>query len=278
MKKLAASIRTKLLQIATKENISYQNIQTIFLLERMVARLTKNKELFNKIIFKGGYVGQRVYNSPRHTIDLDALIKNAKINEIRISIIDAIENNINDGTWFKYEKNTDLITLGEYGGTRLYFRCGIGEIPIKHKKSQSIHFDIACGDVVIPKPVKNAIYALIDENIFSWMTYTIESTIAEKLHTLIIRGSDNSRSKDVFDLYNFLPKCDISVLKTALFATFSSRGDSFPVDITPLIIKINRDLLEMGWKNATAGLVQKVNFDDAFELILMYCDKIDSMK
>ena len=29
----------------------------------------------------------------------------------------------------------------------------------------------------------------------------------------------------------------------------------------------------MGWKNATAGLVQKVNFDDAFELILMYCDK-----
>ncbi len=160
----------------------------------------------------------------------------------------------------------------------MYFRCGIGLVPVKYQKSQSMHFDIASGDVVIPKPVQSTLHALIDEKIFSWMTYTIESSIAEKIHTLIIRGSDNSRSKDVFDLYNFLPKCDVKLLKTALLATFSSRGDVFPVNITPLILKINRDLLEMGWKNAIAGLVQKVNLDDAFELILLYSDKIDSIK
>jgi hypothetical protein len=278
MNKQAASIRKKLLLIATKKNIAYQNVQTMFLLERMVARLTRKKELFDTIIFKGGYVGLRVFNSPRYTIDLDALINNAEINKLKTAIINAIENYINDGTWFKYEKEAELITLGEYGGTRLYFRCGIGVIPIKYQKSQSIHFDAVVGDVVIPKPVTNNIHSLIDDSKILWMTYTIESATAEKLHTLITRGSSNSRSKDLFDLYHFLPRCDVTILKKALLATFSCRDSIFPINFTQSVSKIDRDLLELGWKNATVGLLKKVNLDDTFEMILKFCKQIDSIQ
>ena len=52
-KNKAEIIRTKLLEISARENVSFQNIQTMFLLERMVARLTAVKELFDSIVFKG---------------------------------------------------------------------------------------------------------------------------------------------------------------------------------------------------------------------------------
>ena len=61
--------------------------------------------------------------------------------------------------------------------------------------------------------------------------YTIESSSSEKLHALIIRP-DNSRSKDVFDLYHFLPKCNNDILKQALLATFKVRGDKLPENLS----------------------------------------------
>ena len=274
MKKLIKSIRSQLFSIATEKKIAFQNLQIMFLLEKMVARLTKVDKLFNKIIFKGGYVGLRVFNSPRYTIDLDALVINSDIKEIKDRIVTAIESDNNDGAWFKYEKEANLLTLGEYGGSRLYFRCGIGNIPVKYHKSQSIHFDLGVGDAVVPAPVKDTIHTLVDDDLLSWMVYTIESSTAEKLHTLIIRGSDNSRSKDVFDLYHFLPQCNLTILNKALSATFSARGDKLPNSIANTISKIDRELLGKGWKSATAGLTEKVSLDEAFYQIIKFCEKL----
>ncbi|NRA47414.1 MAG: nucleotidyl transferase AbiEii/AbiGii toxin family protein [Oligoflexales bacterium] len=55
----------------------------------------------------------------------------------------------------------------------------------------------------------------------SWLVYPIETIVAEKLHCLIMRGSSNSRSKDIFDLFFYLDKCDSKILEKALHATFS---------------------------------------------------------
>lgn len=276
MKNSAEQIRSRLLAISISENVAYQHVQTKFLLERMVARLTAKKKLFDSIVFKGGYVALRVFNSSRYTMDLDALIRNTDIASIEDMVIAAVESSVDDGTWFKYEKKADLQTLGEYGGTRFYFRCGIGEMPEKYMKAQSIHLDLAAGDAVTPAPVNNKIQTLIGDNILSWKTYTIETATAEKLHTLIIRGSDNSRSKDVYDLNLFLPQCKTSILKDALAATFSSRSDTLPYLLTPIISGINRDLLKKGWKNTTAGLTVKVTMDEAFETIIEYCRMLDN--
>jgi hypothetical protein len=49
-------------------------VETVFLIERLVARLIADKKLSQNLVFKGGFVGLRVYDSPRYTIDLDALL------------------------------------------------------------------------------------------------------------------------------------------------------------------------------------------------------------
>ncbi|HOW52102.1 MAG TPA: nucleotidyl transferase AbiEii/AbiGii toxin family protein [bacterium] len=275
---LADTIRSRLLSISIAERVAYQNVQTMFLLERMVARLTRETHLFEHIVFKGGYVALRAFHSPRYTMDLDAIVSDADLEAIGTVAITAIEATSDDGVWFRYERTAELQTLGEYGGIRYFFRGGIGEMPEKYLKAQSLHLDLATGDVVVPAPEVRMLAALVGEQSLTWKTYTIESAAAEKLHTLLVRGSDNSRSKDVYDLHRFLPQCRMPVLKEALAATFSARGDQLPERLTPAVRAIDLTLLKKGWKNMTAGLTSSVPLDEAFTVVVKYCRTLDDMR
>ncbi len=260
--------------MANKQKTPFQNIFTSFLLERMVARLTKEPELAEKLVFKGGYVSLRVFGSSRYTLDLDASVQRADIKKIASLAKEIIQADIGDGSWFVYEKEEELKTFSEYGGIRLNFRAGLGEPPKNIKQAQTIHLDLGLADPVVPSPVKTETKSILGKDSLSWKVYTIESTVAEKLHTLIIRHSDNSRSKDVFDLYHLMPKCNAEILKTALIKTFKFRGDEVPSDILSSLNKIDRDLLKRGWRSAIAGLKEKIDFDEAFEKIIVYCKSL----
>jgi len=275
MKKMSAGvIKNGLQKISLEKKIAYQYVLTTFLLERMVARLTRDSFLYERLVFKGGYVGLRIFNSPRFTIDLDALINGAQGDKVEAAAIKALENDIEDGVWFKYEKRSDLQTLGEYGGVRLYIRAGVGKLPLKLEKAQLIHLDLGIGDAVTPSPVMSDLLELLGGESISWNVYNIETATAEKLHTLIMRGTNNSRSKDVFDLYHFLPQCNVEILKKALRATFKSRGDRLPDSIHEVISKIDKDLLKKGWKNATTTLPKQIDFEEVFAQIENYCKGI----
>lgn len=67
------SIQAKLKNTAAQHGANYQEMLTLFLLERAAVRLLGDVNLQNNLIFKGGYVGVRVYNSPRYTTDLELL-------------------------------------------------------------------------------------------------------------------------------------------------------------------------------------------------------------
>lgn len=196
----ARSILKRLSNLALKLNVSFLNISTEFLLERLVVRLLKNNELSDQLVFKGGYVALRVYNSPRFTVDLDALLKRGNMETMIKNAISSAEAHLNDAVWFRFEKIIDLKTQGEYGGRRLVFRSGIGPILKDIRRAQLIQLDIGTGDPITPGPVNNELPELLGPGRLSWQVYPIETSAAEKLHALITRGSENSRAKDIFDL------------------------------------------------------------------------------
>lgn len=270
----AKTLRVKLTQVANQKSTTYQNIHTLFLIERMLVRLMQKQELIDKLVFKGGYVALRIFESPRYTIDLDASIKNADVNNIAFLAKEAIEKDIGDNAWFRYEKEQSLETLGEYGGLRLYFRAGIGDIPKKILKSQSIHLDLGIGDSLIPQPVKTKTPTILNNEEITWQVYSIELASAEKLHTLIVRGSENSRAKDVFDLYHFLQKCNIKVLKKALVNTFKTRGDKLPNNILSAIKSIDTSQLKRGWISAIASFDKNLDFEMVFNKITKLIEKL----
>ena len=272
----ATTIAAKLSNLAKKKGTTYQSISTAFLIERLLARLVLDKTLMKVLVFKGGYVGLRVYNSERYTIDLDALLLKADISKTLTKTIAAIEADIGDGTWFALESQIDLKTQGEYGGIRQVFRGGIGERPIEIRKAQIIHFDLGIGDPVTPSPILTQTTELIGNDEICWLVYPVETIIAEKFQTLIERGGDNSRAKDVFDLYFYLPKANTQLLKQAINKCFEFRETELPIDPVKVLNNIDTTLLKKGWASAVASLKDAPSFDAAYSHIVSKLQKVYS--
>lgn len=239
------------------------------MIERLVARLIDNKNLVSRLVFKGGFVGLKIYESPRYTIDLDALLIKSNIDETLKLVKQQAELDINDGVWFRFEGQIDLATQGEYGGIRHIYRAGLGEVLKNLNKAQIIHFDLGIGDPITPGPQKEQTPSLLEGlDEISWVVYPIETICAEKLHALISHGDENSRSKDVHDLAIFLPKVDGPTLKEALKRSFDFRSTEIPQSFYSAINNLNTNRLERGWASATDSIPNAMSFEMAFKTVL----------
>lgn len=244
----AISIRQRLSNLAQQYGLSYQNVATTFLLERLVARITSDKNLHKSLVFKGGYVSLRVYESVRYTTDVDALLFKSDLQYTLNAIRLLVEKNIDDGVWFKFEKEIDLKNQGEHGGVRQVYRSGIGGIPKNIKKAQIIHFDLGTGDSVHPVKVKTP--ELIGKGELSWFVYPVETIIAEKIHAWVDHGKYNSRSKDLFDLSYLLEKAEKSRLINAIENCFKHRGTNPPKNLLEHLKSIDQSFLKKGWSRS----------------------------
>lgn len=269
-------IRQKITDLVTKLDVPFQNIQTAFMIERLVARLVTDKNLARQLVFKGGFVGLRVYNSERYTVDLDALLVKANIESTLTLTRKNAEVDLDDGVWFKFEDQMNLATQGEYGGVRQVYRAGIGEILKNLNKAQTIHFDLGIGDPITPGPQKIEMPSLLvkGEDI-SWAVYPIETICAEKIHALVTHGNINSRSKDVHDLSVFLPKVDATTLGEALKKCFTFREAEIPESYSKTIKAINTTSLQRGWTTATATVPRERDFKEAFNDVVKNMAKLE---
>lgn len=259
------SVRQKLTTLSKKIEVDYKDLETLFMIERLAARLVSDKHLASHLVFKGGFVGIKIYESPRYTVDLDALLVKSNIDETLEQVKQQAEIDLDDGVWFRFESQVDLATQGEYGGIRHTYRAGIGEVLKNLKKAQIIHFDLGIGDPITPGPQKKQTPSLLTEHDeISWSVYPIETICAEKIHALISHGDENSRSKDVHDLAIFLPKADGPTLKEALKRSFNFRSTELPKSFHAEIKKLNTDRLERGWASATDSIPNVMSFKTAF--------------
>jgi hypothetical protein len=228
------------------------------------------------LVFKGGFVGLRVYNSKRYTVDLDALLKKANVNSTLELTRNAAESDLGDGVWFRFESKVDLEAQGEYGGVRQTFRAGFGEIPKKIVKAQIINFDLGIGDPV--SPVSSKIQSILEDQELSWSIYPVETIIAEKIHALVDRGPLNSRSKDVFDLVAFLPKATPFALRDSLKKCFSYREAILPARLSDVVKNLDTKTLERGWISAVASIPSAPKFSDTFARLILLLEEFDQEK
>ncbi len=272
-----SSVRQKLINLSVENGVPFQNLETAFILERLVARLTVDAELQKHLVFKGGFVGLKVYNSARYTVDVDALIVKSDVESILERAKRSAETDLNDGVWFRFEDQIDLATQGEYGGIRQTYRAGIGKILLNLQKAQVVHFDVGIGDPVTPGPMSTETNSLIipDSNL-SWQVYPVETIIAEKMHALISHGDINSRSKDVYDLAFLLPKADADILGQALKRCFEFRETKLPNSLSTILKSMDTKSLERGWISATASVPNKPKFHSTFETILRLINEMES--
>jgi predicted nucleotidyltransferase component of viral defense system len=262
------SISQKLTTLRSKTGVTFQNIATAFLIERLVARLVADQKLGDRLVFKGGFVCLRVYESPRYTFDLDALLRNTNIDETLSLTKVAAESDIDDGVWFRFESQIDLTTQGEYGGIRQSFRAGIGPVLKDLKKAQIINFDLGIGDPITPKPYKAVTETLMGEEDLSWSVYPVETIIAEKLHAIIDRKDANSRSKDIHDLAFFLSKADKAILQLAISKCFAHRQTDLPKNFAKTLKSLDTKILKKGWPSAVSSVNNAKTFESTFAKVI----------
>lgn len=250
-KNYGKSIRTKLLNVAKKENVFYQTILTRYFQERLLYRMSQTRYR-NNFYLKGGalmYAYERF--AARPTLDIDFLGNN--ISNEGTSIIAAFKEICSvpfeeDGVIFDVEHITaqNITEFKDYHGIRL-------SIPVKMDSiAQVLTMDIGFGDVVTPSPV-NLDFPILLEHLpcANILAYSLETVIAEKMHAIIDLADQSSRMKDYYDLHRILKekKYDSEVLQEAIIRTFENRHT--PYDENTMFFRkdfgINQQM-EVRWK------------------------------
>ncbi|WP_195202889.1 nucleotidyl transferase AbiEii/AbiGii toxin family protein [Phocaeicola massiliensis] len=250
-KNYGKSIRTKLLNVAKKENVFYQTILTRYFQERLLYRMSQSRYR-NNFYLKGGalmYAYERF--AARPTLDIDFLGNN--ISNEGTSIIAAFKEICSvpfeeDGVIFDVGHITaqNITEFKDYHGIRL-------SIPVKMDSiAQVLTMDIGFGDVVTPSPV-NLDFPILLEHLpcANILAYSLETVIAEKMHAIIDLADQSSRMKDYYDLHRILKeeKYDSEVLQEAIIRTFENRHT--PYDENTMFFRkdfgINQQM-EARWK------------------------------
>jgi hypothetical protein len=241
-----------LAKLAKESTLSINELRVVLALERVVARIDAHKVLRNKLIFKGGFVLLRVFDSPRFTRDLDALVVDMPKQKLLLQVKEALNVDLNDGLYFAQPEMEDLVDQGKYGGYRVRIPFQIGSLPTdshKLKKLSRVHLDVGFGDVILGKPKRTKLTPAIEgENPISWKVYPVESIYAEKLETLVSRGSANSRAKDLFDLVVLFEEVKTSArLSTAINQTFANRKTALPASFSAYFKTLDLSILDRAW-------------------------------
>ncbi len=223
---VAASVRTRLLNVAKAQGVDFNQVLVRFALERILYRMTQSQHA-DRFLLKGALLFTLWYDMPhRATRDADLLGFGASdLASVAETFRDIAAVAVDDGIAFDPASVTveEIRKEAGYGGVRVIIA---GELAKARCKTQ---IDVGFGDAVTPAPVDSVYPVLLDDlpapRLRAYPTYTV---IAEKLHAIALLGMTNSRLKDYFDLSVLLEReiLDTDLLTQAIKTTFERRGMS----------------------------------------------------
>jgi len=267
---LGASLLAKLKNKAKAANINYQQILRLFFQEEFLRRLSKSAYSENFILKGGLFIYALTNFKGRSTVDIDFMLRQIDNSPEQIDKIIAeiliVPTGLNETIIFEAGKSTPIAVQREYHG----ISCQI----TGHIKRVRLPFsvDIGVGDVVLPKPEKRIIQPQLEgyeaPDIY---TYSLESTIAEKLDAILQRFELTGRMKDFYDIYYLALTFNFEgeKLKTAISETLKNRKTNISLDSFARIIKLadNNDI-QVRWRYFQKALNQtRLSLSDVMGLM-----------
>ena len=104
------------------------------------------------------------------------------------------------------------------------------------------------------------------------MTYSLESTVAEKLDAIISLMEATSRMKDFYDIYYLATTFDFDGrnLQKAIFETLSNRGTPYEEDSVAVLTRLVKDMeIQKRWNNFCKKVLKyEPDFTDIVNVII----------
>lgn len=249
MADVAASVLARLKNKAKASGISYQQCLQLFMQEEFLRKLSKS-DYEDKLILKGGLFIYTLTNfESRATIDVDFLLRSFpnSIESVKSLIIKILETpSGNDYIKMSAKGFEEISPQRKYHGISTQI---IGQI-----KNVRVPFnvDIGVGDIIVPGAEKRTINTQLqdfDKPVI--MTYSLESTIAEKLDAILQRFELTGRMKDFYDIYYLSRTFDFdgAKLQDAVFETLHQRGTPYNKDSFKRVKALSEDEdMQKRWK------------------------------
>jgi len=228
---LARSVHVRLVARAKELGVEAQLLLERYALHRLLYRLSKSSHA-DRFVLKGAqmmlvWIGEAV----RPTRDADLLGLGELSDVMLAGVFEELCNVSVEPDGMEYSAESIRITRmrrgGANGGRRVALEARLGNARL------SLQVDIGIGDVITPEPAWVELPTFLNLPSPRLLGYPPETTIAEKLETIVRLGVLNSRLRDYFDILVLSRRkpFDGSILKRAVQRTFQARGTPIPEEL-----------------------------------------------
>lgn len=266
MIKNATAVKAKIKNKACGDSDKSQIMLRIYLMERFLERVSLSQYRDNFVLKGGLLVSSLVGVDMRSTMDVDTTVKSLPLNKRSAQKIleEIIAIEVDDGVIFHITKVQDIMEGHEYEGIRFMIECTMDKL------KQTIKVDISTGDEITPRAVAYKLPLIIEDRSINLWAYNLETLLAEKLETIMVRAEANTRMRDFYDIHVLLEQdvvtIDRDTMKSAFYATCKRRESTERiVTIDDVINKIADDeVMKQQWKNyrKTNYYVGTLEWDD----------------
>ena len=246
---MGTSVLARLKNKAKETGRPFQLHLQLFCQEEFLRRLAASKYAQN-LVLKGGLFIYTLTNfESRATVDVDFLLRQlpGTVEDVK-KIVDEI---------IAIDCGNDFITFTSRGFEMISPQRkykGVSFQLVGHIKNTRTPFDVdfGIGDVIVPTSQSRMIPVQLDGfDSPEVMTYSLESTIAEKFDALLQRMELTSRMKDIYDIYYLATMFDFDgrALQQAIFETLQNRGTDYDKNSFDRVIALAEDNnIQVRWR------------------------------
>lgn len=264
----ASSVLARLKNKAKESGRSYQLCLQLFCQEEFLRRLEKSKYADNFVLKGGLFIYALTEFESRVTMDIDFLLQ--KLPNTPEQLHPIIEEIINTET--KNEFVTfEIKSVAPIAVAKKYAGIGASLVAkIKNTKTP-INIDFGVGDVIVPKQEKRAIPTQLDDFDSPIInTYSLKTTIAEKLDAILDLMEFSSRMKDYYDIYYLAThfEFDSDTLAEAMRKTFANRNHSFTMEQFNQVIAFGEnESMQKKWQSFAKKIIIIADFQTVLNTI-----------
>lgn len=220
----AEQVKGKIKSLAKKNEADARALMRIYMMERFLERVAVSQYACNFIIKGGILVTSMVGIAMRTTMDIDTSIRNFNLSEEDARrIVEEISSiNLDDGIQFHIKEVSRIMDEMEYPGIRIAMDAVMGMM------TTPIKIDISTGDIITPRAIEYSYQLMLEKRSINLWSYNLETILAEKLQTVLVRGVLNTRMRDFYDirmlLAGYADQIEPQVLRKAFHATCEKRS------------------------------------------------------
>lgn len=230
MADISASVLARLKNKATESGRSYQLCLQLFCQEEFLRRVARSSYAGNLVLKGGLFLYTLTDFDSRVTMDIDFLLSRLPNTPEQLrSILEAIIAVDTGNDFVTYE----IKSVAPIAITKKYAGIGASLIAKIKNTRTTINIDFGVGDVIVPRREKRKLPTQLPEFEAPEVdTYSLESTVAEKLDAILSLMEFSSRMKDYYDLFYLANRFNFNgqQLKEALESTFKNRSRQFTLE------------------------------------------------